>query len=179
MNGGKPTRSGRAANGGTGLEAGQAFWTEVELPRLKAQVRAEVERRMLTPLMNDTRWREVRTAVGQRPFSPPYQRQDVLGPRESLWFSDDVTEGGDWSHESLEPFFSIEWVRIVPRLRRQVGHLLPLRPAGDCTDQLRDALGRLGLSFREDDRGFWVYGYSTPDPGTGADGPTPRGDGPG
>lgn len=141
-------------------------WVEIELPRLKRAVVAEVERRVLTSFMNDTRWRELRDAVATLPFAPAFQRQDVLGPREPLWASDQTPCTGDWSHEGLEPFFMIEWIRIVPKLWAEQGRLLPMKPAGDCTVELRQMLDRLRLPYREDQRGFWVYGYAPGDPST-------------
>ncbi len=130
----------------------------------RARVRAEVERRGLASVMNQTRWTELREAVRDLPFTPPYQRQDVLDPPEALWFSDQLVDQGCWCAECLDPLYSIEWLRIIPRLWRHEGALVPLKPAGDCTDALRTALSGLSLPFREDERGFWIHGYSVGDP---------------
>tara|TARA_R110002051_G_scaffold103972_2_gene176430 strand:- start:59 stop:538 length:480 start_codon:yes stop_codon:yes gene_type:complete len=130
----------------------------------RARVRAEVERRGLGSVMNQTRWTELRAAIRDLPFAPPYQRQDVLERPEPLWPSDQQVDPGCWCDECLEPLYAIEWLRIIPRLWRQEGALLPLKPAGDCTEALRAALSRLNIPFREDDRGIWIHGYASGDP---------------
>ena len=133
---------------------------------LRDNVLTEVERRVLTSYMNDTRWRELREAVETLSFPPVFQRQDVVGPREALWASDQMSCLGDWSHEGLEPFFMIEWIRVVPKLWAEQGQLIPMKQVGDCTVELREALDRLRLPYREDGRGFWIYGYAPGDPST-------------
>ena len=130
----------------------------------RAKVRAEVERRGLASVMNQTRWTELRAAIRDLPFAPPYQRQDVLEPPEPLWESDRHVDQGCWCGECLEPLYAIEWLRIIPRLWRREGALVPLKPAGDCSVALRAALSRLNIPFREDDRGFWIHGYADGDP---------------
>lgn len=123
--------------------------------------------------MNQTRWMELKAAIQRLPFAPPYQRQDVLDPPEPLWESDRIPSQGCWCHECLEPFHSIEWLRIIPQYWRETGALLPLTLAGDCSEALREELTRLNIPFREDARGFRVYGYATSDPTLDPDpGPT-------
>lgn len=152
------------------LEAARAIRREqyltVELPKLRARVRAEVERRGLASFMNRTRWEALCAAVyAELPFPPPFQLQSVLGERESLWDSDEVDYWGDWGGESLEPLVSIEWLRVVPRYRKHVGMLVPDEVV-DASDQFRALLVRLAAPCREDDRGFWIYGYASADPAT-------------
>ena len=166
MTGRQPSKADRLAKREADRAILEKRWREVELPRMKAAVLTEVERRDLTSYMNDTRWRELRDAVETLPFPPVFQRQDVLGPREPLWVSDQMSCLGDWSHEGLEPFFMIEWIRVVPKLWAEQGRLIPMKQVGDCTVELREALDRLRLPYREDGRGFWIYGYAPGDPST-------------
>ena len=132
--------------------------------RHRAKVRAEVERRGLASVMNQTRWTKLRDGIRDLPFSPPYQYQAVLDPREMLWVSDQRVQPGCWCYECLEPFYAIEWLRLIPRLWWQDGALLPLTLVEDCTGPLRSTLIRLNIPFREDERGFWIYGYASGDP---------------
>lgn len=163
----QPSRAERAAGREADRAARQAHWDDVELPRLKAAVRAEVERRGLASFMNRTRWQALRDAVvADLPFRPAFQIQDVLGPREAPWRVDRVDWQGAWIDEDLEPLFCIEWIRVVPRYRTRRGALVE-GPVEDCTDAFRDLLGRLNIPYREDEaRTFWIYGYAPADPST-------------
>ena len=148
-------------------EALQKAWLEVERPRLKARVAAEVERRGLASFMNRTRWLALRDAVlAELPFPPAFQVQTVLGPRETAWAVDHLDGRGAWIDEDLEPLFCIEWMRVVPRHRTRLGALVD-GPVADCTDAFRALLQRLHIPHREDDAGtFWIYGYAPADPAT-------------
>ena len=162
------TKAERAAQREAEWAARQKHWLDVELPRLKARVRVEVERRGLASFMNRTRWEALSKAVDEElPFPPSFQRQDVLGQRET---PDDINqmEGyfGGWSGEDIEPLVSIEWLRVVPRYRKHVAMLLPDEVI-DCSDAFRDLLVRQGVPFREDEmKTFWIYGYAPADPAT-------------
>ena len=165
MSGRQMTRTERIAQRQADREARQKRWREDEEPRLKAAVLAEVERRGLASFMNTTRWRAlVDAAHSELPFPPPFQLQTVLGEREPPWNVEAVDYWGAWSE--LEPFFAIEWMRILPRYRKSVGRLVADERI-DCTDALRALLIRLRLPFREDEAGtFWIYGYAPNDPAT-------------
>ena len=167
MSGGQLTRADWAARREADRAARQQRWLEVELPRLKAAVMAEVQRRGLASFMNRTRWEALRTAVlAELPFPPAFQRQDVLGPREAVWRPDHVDWQGAWIDEDLEPLFSIEWLRVVPRHRTFLGALVE-GPTADCTDQFRDLLARLRIPHLEDAaKTFWIFGYAPADPAT-------------
>ncbi|MEY4748110.1 MAG: hypothetical protein RIQ60_324 [Pseudomonadota bacterium] len=63
----------------------------------KLKVKAELTKRKLGSLMNDTKWRELLVAINQLPFPPPYQRKDILHPEaEPSTFNEDVSYLGDW-----------------------------------------------------------------------------------
>lgn len=132
---------------------------------MTARVLAEVERRGLASFMNRTRWERLCEAVAtELPFPPAFDLQTVLGKREPLMDTSVPSFLGDWPE--LEPYFDVEWVRVVPRRSRPVGRLVP-EEVVDCTDVFRDLLVRLGVPFREDEaRTFWIYGYAAADPAT-------------
>ncbi len=145
---------------------GDAARQEREHAKVTAQVQAEVDRRGLASFMNRTRWAALRRAVAEDlPFPPPFQLQDVRGRREALWDGDEVDYWGDWSDESLEPVLAIEWLRVIPRYQKHVGMRVAPETV-DCCDQFRDLLIRLRLPWREDARGFWIYGYASAVPAT-------------
>ena len=132
---------------------------------MKADVLAEVERRGLASFMNRTRWERLCEAVyAELPFPPAFDLQTVLGEREPLMDTRPAPFWGSWSE--LEPFFGIEWLRVIPRYSRHVAMLLP-NEVIDCTDAFRDLLVRLRVPFREDEaKTFWIYGYAPADPAT-------------
>ena len=165
MSGRQATRAENQARREAEREARRQRWQEVELPKLRAEVRAEVERRGLASFMNRTRWERLREAVEtELPFPPAFDLQTVLGKREAPVDTRAAPFFGDWCE--LEPFFEIEWVRVVPRYSRHVAKLLPDEVV-DCTDAFRALLVRLGVPFREDEaRTFWIYGYAPADPAT-------------
>ena len=132
---------------------------------MKAEVLAEVERRGLASFMNRTRWERLCEAVcTELPFAPAFDLQTVLGKREAPMALRAAPFFGDWC--ALEPFFEIEWLRVVPRYSRHVAMLL-LDEVVDCSDAFRDLLIRLRIPFREDEAAtFWIYGYAPADPAT-------------
>ena len=75
----------------------------VSAERDRAKARAAVESRGLVSLMNDTKWRELVSAVRKLPFAPAFQSKSVLEaePFPSS-FESDVWYSGDWS-EGLCP----------------------------------------------------------------------------
>ena len=139
--------------------------TRAERPGIKAEVLAEVGRRGLASFMNRTRWERLCEAVcTELPFAPAFDLQTVLGKREAPMALRAPPFFGDWC--GLEPFFEIEWLRVVPRYSRHVAMLLPDEVI-DCSDAFRDLLIRLRIPFREDEAAtFWIYGYAPADPAT-------------
>lgn len=165
MTGKQLTKAERAAQREAEWAARRKHWLEVERPKMKAEVLAEVERRGLASFMNRARWERLCEAVyAELPFPPAFDRQTVLGKREPLVDTRPAPVWGSWSE--LEPFFEIEWLRVIPRYSRHVAMLLPDEVI-DCTDAFRDVLVRLRVPFREDEaKTFWIYGYAPADPAT-------------
>ncbi len=130
-----------------------------KLERHKAEVRAEVNRLGLCPLMNDTRWRRLQAAIDSLPFPPPYQRKDVLRAEpDSPDLDADVSYQGNYTDECLGPFFATEWIRIRPRYLKQVGRLLP-PVLVDCEAELLQALREYGLRHERDGDTIVIHGY--------------------
>ena len=116
----------------------------------------------LASFMNDTKWRELCSAIDELPFPPAYQ-QKLLGMNLPEEDSSDYMRSwwGDWGRT---PEFilgiHIEWIKILPRYRKSIGLLLePI--VIDCTDELRALLQRLRLPFVEKDGFFTVYGHAS------------------
>lgn len=165
MNGRQFTRAEVAARREAERGARQERWEQIELPRWKAEVRAETERRGLAGFMNDTRWQALIEAVhADLPFPPGFQLKPVTGEADPEPDTTALTYWGAW--DELQPFFAVEWLRVVPRCRKPRGQLLADEIV-DCTDAFRALLQRLRIPFREDVAGtFWIYGYAASDPAT-------------
>lgn len=124
----------------------------------KHKVKAELTKRGLGSFMNDTKWQELLVEIHKLPFSPPYQRKDVLHLEpEPSSFDSEVSYLGDWK-EGIHPLFSIEWVRIRPRYLQHVSQLLP-QVVVDCEAELEQALQSLGQPYQKDEGSIWIYGY--------------------
>ena len=128
-------------------------------------MRAEATRRGLAGFMNDTRWRSLVHAVhAELPFPPGFQLKPVTADPDPEPDTAALPYWGAWGE--LEPFFAIEWLRVVPRYRKPLGQLVADEIV-DETDAFRTLLQRLRIPFREDEeRTFWIYGYAPADPAT-------------
>ena len=124
----------------------------------KLKVKAELTRRGLGSLMNDTKWRALIAGIDKLPFPPPYQRKDVLlaDPEPSV-FDSDVSYHGDWQ-DGLYPLFSVEWIRIRPRHLQHIAHLLP-EAVVDCETELEQVLRSLGQHYEKIGDCIWIYAY--------------------
>jgi hypothetical protein len=131
------------------------------MSKAKQQTRAEVARRGLVSLMNDTKWHELRGAVQtELPFAPPYQLKVVLNPHpQPEQFDTDVNYLGDWSDECLVPFYEIEWIQIRPRYLRHRGRLLAAEVLS-VESELLAILHRYDVPYRHDKGSIWIFGYS-------------------
>lgn len=134
---------------------------------LKKVANTIVEQRHLSPVMNDTKWLKLQTAISSMPdFEPAYEVQlltdDVV---RSPIFEKTPTYLGAWeliyeNYEfSLPPFFNIEWIAIHPRFARYRGKLVEPEII-DKTSILLVILHRCNIPFeKEDEHTFIIYGY--------------------
>ena len=126
------------------------------------KVTAELSKRNLVSLMNDTKWRELREAVRRElPFTPAYQLKLVLNPvPHPEQFEGEVTYLGDWSDECLLPFREIEWMRVRPRFLRSRGRLIA--PEVQSVEAgFLEILRRYQIPHRCDGDTIWIYGYAS------------------
>ena len=159
MTGKQLTKADWAARREADRAARQARWTEIERPRLKAAVRAEVERRGLASFMNATRWRALQKAVlTEMPFPPIFQLQSVIGPRVDPLPPGVMGGWGGWA-DDLADFAFIEWIQVRPLVAHTRGALIAPR-IEDGSDPFREILQRLNIPFAERDGDFWIYGYA-------------------
>ena len=130
------------------------------MPKSKEQIKGEVSKRGLVSVMNDTKWTELREAVRHElPFPPPYQLKVVLSPApHPEHFDSDVDYLGDWSDESLLPFYEIEWVRVRPRFLQPRGRLVAPE-VQSVESALMEVLRRYQIPHRCDKDTIWIYGY--------------------
>lgn len=122
-------------------------------------MRATVEARGLVSVMSDTTWRELVAAVKKLPFAPAFQIKEVLAatPVPSS-FDEDVWYAGDWD-EGLSLFYSIEWIRVRPRILRHRGN--NVSPAvEDIESAVVAALREVGVPHRKRDGGIAIFGYA-------------------
>jgi hypothetical protein len=135
----------------------------------RALVRAEVARRGLASVMNQTRWLELRGLVDNMlPFAPAYRRQDVLGPRDNHADDEQPTYHGDWGAEALEPFYGIEHLLIFPERWDRAGRLMPLTVVETCREALEAGLRRYCMPWTRRGRAILVCGYVAPGDDFGA-----------
>jgi len=127
--------------------------------RDKAKVRDAVQARGLVSVMSDTKWRELVAAVKNLAFAPAFQIKDVLGPAPfPPSFEEDVWHGGDWD-EGLYPYYSVEWIRVRPRILKGRGHLLPVEKE-DIEGEFLAALRRIGVPHCKRGECVEIFGYT-------------------
>jgi len=126
----------------------------------RAQVRAAVEARGLVTLMNDTKWRELISAVNSRlPFRPAFQLKTVLcdTPYPER-FEEDVTYGCDW-FDGHESFYWIEWLRVRPTILRHRGKMLAPQKE-DIEEAFVKILCEVGIPHRKTCGCIEIRGYA-------------------
>lgn len=127
--------------------------------RDRKRVLRVINEKQLYSVLNNTKWRELQSAVlTSLPFPPPFQIKDVLGnepyPKE---FENDVWYLGDW-REGLYPFYSVEWIRVRHRYLKDKGNLLP-KDIIDISEEFKIILNKLSIPYREENDSIYIYGY--------------------
>lgn len=103
----------------------------------------EIERRQLTSVMNETRWKRLNRALSEALcYAPPYQikylGEDTLFPSESL--SEYELLWGEWEYIWMESSLqSIEWIRLRPKVLIYKGAIVE-PDVFDMTDELISTL---------------------------------------
>lgn len=125
----------------------------------KMKVMEAIADRNLVSIMNNTKWRELQDAViNTLLFPPPYQckylLEGILYPEE---FETDVWYWGDWE-EGIEPFYSVEWIRVRPRYLKHRGKLVSPELI-DITDDFVNILKALSIPYRLEKDTYYIYGY--------------------
>lgn len=124
-----------------------------------------VQQRQLCSCMNDTKWRELRRAMGyEMPFPPPFilktlfdrEMQQPEGMQDAFY-------PGDWEDAfayGADQFdgIAIEWIRIHPRLLEHRGRLIPPRLL-DASDRLECLLQTYHIPFEKQGVDYVIYGY--------------------
>lgn len=125
----------------------------------KEKVMNAVSERQLASIMNNTKWRELQSAVlNTLPFPPPFQAKYVLedapSPNE---FEDDVWYVGDWI-EGLMPFYHVEWINVRPRHLVSKGRLVQPEVI-DITEKFIGILNEHSIPYYRDSKSIYIYGY--------------------
>jgi len=134
------------------------------MPKSKQQIDAEVAKRGLVLVMNDTKWRELQSSVrAELPFAPPYQLKVVLNPHPyPEHFEVDVNYLGDWGEECLSPFYEIEWIRVRPRfLHRRLWERTVSPEVRSVESEFLAILHRHNIPYRRDEGSIWIFGYAS------------------
>ena len=95
------------------------------------------------PLMNDTKWRELRSEMLKLDPAPQYRTVDLHGGHVSGW-------DGEWFHHFHETDYA--WIE-----RCELAC-----PDDAQRNAVRDALARVGVPAEEIDAGFVVFGHGVP-----------------
>ncbi len=122
----------------------------------------EIERRQLTSVMNETRWKRLNRALSEALcYAPPYQikylGEDTLFPSESL--SEYELLWGEWEDIWMESSLqSIEWIRLRPKVLIYKGAIVE-PDVFDMTDELISTLKKERIPFIQDNKTIQIFGY--------------------
>jgi hypothetical protein len=130
-------------------------------PEDAKEARKLLRKRGLISYMNDTKWRELCTAIETLPFPPPYQTKYLLGIEPVLWEPGYIPPfWGDWAKTPEAAFgIFIEWVRITPRYSKHGGRLIEPE-IFDCSVEFASLLKSLSIPFIEEDGIVTIYGHA-------------------
>lgn len=128
---------------------------------MESRLYAELDRRRLTSVMNETKWRELANAVEtELSFRPAYQMKLVLEAEPyPADFEKDTHYECEWSGAEMPSYKFIEWLRVRPRILR------PNRQTMSASVESIEAeflaiVKRLGIPHRVDGDCVWIYGYA-------------------
>jgi hypothetical protein len=125
----------------------------------RAKVRSAVQSRGLVSVMSDTKWRELVSAVSELPFAPAFQLKEVLGDAPvPASFEEDVWYVGDWD-EGLLPYYSVEWIRVRPRVVKHRGKYAPPE-IQDIEREFLSMLCAIGVPHRRHGDCIEIPGYA-------------------
>ncbi|WP_025028241.1 DUF6678 family protein [Caldalkalibacillus mannanilyticus] len=128
---------------------------------LKKNIQSVLSEKQLHPIMNNTKWKELQSAViNTLPFPPPYQVKYVLEETpEPISFDNDVWYFGDWN-EGLSLFYSVEWIRVRPRYLKHRGVLIDDELI-DITVEFLRVLHHLNIPYIEESNSYYIFGYTS------------------
>ena len=139
----------------------------IQNKQMYGKVSKIIEQRQLSPVMNDTKWLELQTAILSIPeFEPAYNIQLLTDNiTYSPIFEQVPTYLGSWEfiyenyEYSLPPFFKIEWIAIQPLYAVRRGRLVEPEII-DKSSMLLDILHKFHIPFEKaDEHTFVIYGY--------------------
>lgn len=133
---------------------------------LKEKALQIILERNLSSFMNDTKWRELRTAVMQEmPFPPPYIAKTLFenSCKEERDFQQDVWYEGDWweglgFENYYHGYFAFEWIKVRPRYLKTRGRLLPPEMI-DASAMFEEILNRYQIPYVIENGMYCIYGY--------------------
>jgi len=132
----------------------------VKKSRRKQILEAVSEKNMFS-IMNNTKWNELRNAVKDLPFPPPYILKGVLEDElDDYKFDQDVWYLGDWSDEAFlwGKLYEVEWIKVRPRYIKYKGQLVPDELI-DETQQFVEILERYNIPYETVNGMYVIYGY--------------------
>lgn len=117
----------------------------------KERVLRAVSEKNMYSIMNNTKWNELRNAVKELPFPPPYILKSVLeDEKDDHNFNNDVWYIGDWSDEAFlwARLYEVEWIKVRPRYVKSRGRLISDEII-DETQQFVEILRRYSIPYDE------------------------------
>ena len=125
---------------------------------IRQKVLRIITKKQLTSVMNNTRWRALKTIIDALPFAPAYQIKYVH-LEEAIPHTLPTFGFGDWGPECFSHFYTIEWIKIRPQriLRRLTIHTYETE---DLFDLIRTQLITYKIPFQIQQRDLIIYGYT-------------------
>lgn len=116
-----------------------------------------IEKRQLTSVMNDTKWRKLGKAMEEiLPYAPPYQIKYLL---EDTLFPEELSEYDSFWVEWDEYYlYSIEWIRLRSKVLLYRGEIVD-PSVYDMTDELISLLKKERIPFVQDKSVIQIFGY--------------------